>query len=213
MAIIVIDPGHGGDERVGGSSPNNATGANGLLEKDLTLDLGLRLLESLPRGGHEVILTRTEDVNLSLEDRAAVAAGLEANAFVSIHLNGFNNPSVQGSEVFHHVETPPASRMLADRLLDALLQATRHRNRGVKTSDRLGVLRPDRHAERTAACLVEVSFLTDPDEADRFARDDYRQLVAAALDFGIRQYLFHQEREEPAALFHFAANPTEGCFG
>src|SRR5206468_664991 len=65
MPTVVIDPGHGGATATGGSSPNNATGPNGLLEKDLTLDLGRRVSALLaPRA--TVILTRTTDVNLSL---------------------------------------------------------------------------------------------------------------------------------------------------
>src|SRR3954468_10853030 len=90
---VVIDPGHGGAAPVGGSSPNNATGPNGLLEKDLTLDLGRRVSTLLaPRA--TVILTRTTDVNLSLADRAKVAHDANADVFLSIHLNGFNDASV-----------------------------------------------------------------------------------------------------------------------
>lgn len=53
MSVIVIDPGHGGSVAVGGSSPNNATGPNGTMEKDLTLFLGLDLTTNLRDAGHD----------------------------------------------------------------------------------------------------------------------------------------------------------------
>ena len=90
---VVIDPGHGGTAKAGGSSPNNATGPNGLLEKDLTLDIGRRVATLLgPRAN--VILTRTGDENRSLSDRARVAHDANAAVFLSIHLNGWRDPSV-----------------------------------------------------------------------------------------------------------------------
>lgn len=72
MAVIVIDPGHGGTAAVGGSSPNNATGANGLLEKNPTLHLGLEVA-ALLRPAHQVLVTRNSDINLGLAARAQVA--------------------------------------------------------------------------------------------------------------------------------------------
>jgi N-acetylmuramoyl-L-alanine amidase len=69
---IVIDPGHGGSELAGGSSPNNAVGANGLLEKDLTLEIARRVAAALD-DRFTVTLTRSGDTNSSLTERTGVA--------------------------------------------------------------------------------------------------------------------------------------------
>jgi len=64
MAVIVIDPGHGGTRTVGGSSPNNAAGPAGTKEKTLTLAFGLAARAALTERDHTVFMTRTTDVNL-----------------------------------------------------------------------------------------------------------------------------------------------------
>src|SRR5215207_10093523 len=99
-SVIVLDPGHGGNAAVGGSSPNNATGPNGLLEKNLTLDIARRVASSLAGSDSRVILTRIGDTNLSLAARAEVARANNARLFLSIHFNGFGDARVDGSEVW-----------------------------------------------------------------------------------------------------------------
>jgi len=72
--IVVIDPGHGGTKRVGGgSSQNNATGPDGTHEKDLTLDIGLRLEIAMKLRGHSVFLISAHDENFSLKNKVMVA--------------------------------------------------------------------------------------------------------------------------------------------
>ena len=179
MTTVVIDPGHGGSVAISGSSPNNATGPNGLLEKDVTLDLGRRV-SALLASRASVILTRTTDVNLSLSDRAKVARDANADVFLSIHLNGWKDPSVDGTETWVAKNASAASRDLAQRVLTHVVGVTHARNRGVKEED-FGVIRTDRQAPGTAASLVEVAFLTNPGEAERFTHDDYKQAVAQAI--------------------------------
>src|SRR5262245_38308877 len=103
MATVVLDPGHGGSTKIGGSSPNNAVGPTGTLEKWLTLDLARRVRGVLRAAGIETQLTRDEDRNLGLQERAGVAKAAGADAFVSIHLNGFNQ-TAQGTETYHHLQ-------------------------------------------------------------------------------------------------------------
>jgi N-acetylmuramoyl-L-alanine amidase/uncharacterized protein YycO len=177
--VVVLDPGHGGATKIGGSSPNNARGPNGLLEKDLTLDIATRTASALASSA-QVILTRTRDVNLSLADRAAVARNNSADVFVSIHLNGFSDPNVDGTEVWVARGAGNDSVALAQEVLNDLVGVTRASNRGIRRSD-MGVLLPSRHASRTAACLAEVAFLTNPAEAAQLANDSYRQQIAQAL--------------------------------
>jgi N-acetylmuramoyl-L-alanine amidase len=91
---VVLDPGHGGDN-LGTAS------ANGLLEKDLTLDLAKRVRELLVTQGVDAVLTRTRDDTLSLKERAAVANGRRGDIFVSIHLNSVRPSSLQVVETYY----------------------------------------------------------------------------------------------------------------
>lgn len=180
MAIIVVDPGHGGSAAVGGSSPNNATGPAGALEKTLTLQIGRRLAVHLSAAGHTAVLTREADVNLGLAARAGIASARQAALFLSIHLNGDANPATQGSETWLHSVHSAASADFAAAVQRHLVGATGLRNRGVKSKE-LGVLNSAHHWAGTACCLVEVSFLTDPHEEARLDRADYQDEIAAAL--------------------------------
>ncbi|MFL6331778.1 MAG: N-acetylmuramoyl-L-alanine amidase [Pyrinomonadaceae bacterium] len=200
IPIVVLDPGHGGTQKLGGSSSNNATGPNGLLEKNLTLDLAQRVARSLA-GRAQVILTRADDTNLSLADRAAVARTNSALLFLSIHLNGWPSAQVDGTEVYVARAASDVSRGFAQRVLSRLLAVTQVSNRGVKGQD-FGVLLPARHAKGTAVCLAEVAFLTNPAQARRLEGEEYRQAIAGALVDAVSQYLpeehyLHQDAARP----------------
>ena len=92
---IVIDPGHGGTE-------DGAIGPSGLKEKDLTLEISKRLGALLAhRLGAEVIYTRTGDVTVPLDARAAIANQAGADLFVSIHANSSDDPGSRGVETFY----------------------------------------------------------------------------------------------------------------
>ena len=92
--LIVIDPGHGGPD-------SGAVGRSGLLEKEVTLDIALRLKELLEKEkGLRVILTRETDVLVPLEERTRIANRNGADLFISIHTNAFRKRSVRGSETF-----------------------------------------------------------------------------------------------------------------
>src|SRR5260370_26020051 len=82
-SVVAIDAGHGGSVKIGGSSANNATGPNGLLEKNLTLDVAMRMAALLAPHSR-AILTRTPDVNISLEDLAALARKNRGAFFLSL---------------------------------------------------------------------------------------------------------------------------------
>jgi N-acetylmuramoyl-L-alanine amidase len=90
---IVIDAGHGG-ENLGTS------GARGLAEKDLTLDIAERVRHLIAARGFDVVMTRTSDETLSLQQRAATANGRRGDIFVSIHLNSIAPASAKGVETY-----------------------------------------------------------------------------------------------------------------
>ncbi len=93
---IVIDPGHGGYD-------TGTIGPNGLMEKDLCLDVALRLgrliQQKLP--GAQVIYTRHDDTFIPLEERTAIANEAKADLFISIHANSSQDPSTRGVEAYY----------------------------------------------------------------------------------------------------------------
>jgi N-acetylmuramoyl-L-alanine amidase len=94
MNRLVIDPGHGGPDQ-------GAVGAHGLREKDVVLDIALRLADIVrTRLGAEVILTRTDDTLIPLQSRTALANDSKADIFLSIHANSSPFPSVAGTETY-----------------------------------------------------------------------------------------------------------------
>lgn len=92
---VVLDPGHGGQDY-------GTTGPNGLMEKDLVLDVALRLgklIES--RMGSEVVFTRSDDTFIPLERRTAIANEKKADLFLSIHANSSPYPRIGGVESYY----------------------------------------------------------------------------------------------------------------
>ena len=92
---IVVDAGHGGHD-------TGTIGANGLLEKDLVLDVALRLGKLLEdKLGADVVYTRKDDTFIPLETRTAIANQNEADLFISIHANSSRDPSARGVETYY----------------------------------------------------------------------------------------------------------------
>ncbi len=94
---VVIDPGHGGDDR--GTATGDQAGA--MAEKDITLDIANRLEPMLREAGFDVTMTRRSDRTLTLRERAELANRLSADLFVSIHVNWFGARSVRGVETYY----------------------------------------------------------------------------------------------------------------
>lgn len=94
IETIVIDPGHGGEEL-------GAEGKEGLFEKDIVLDIALRLKRLLQKERDlKTILTREKDANLSLDERTSIANHNHADLFISIHVNASKGKKVKGAETF-----------------------------------------------------------------------------------------------------------------
>jgi N-acetylmuramoyl-L-alanine amidase len=198
MAIIVLDPGHGGTTKVGGSSPNNATSKpRGILEKTVTLQVAQLAKTALQARGHAVHLTRVDDTNIGLAARAGVARTRKADVFLSIHFNGWTTPDVQGTETFFHPAAPSRSSRLAQAVLKTLVAATGYANRGAKPAT-YAVLDPASHLAITAASLAEISFITAPAEDARLDKAAYLQSLGAAVADGVQAYLDAQFPPKPA---------------
>ncbi|MEZ5426046.1 MAG: N-acetylmuramoyl-L-alanine amidase [Pyrinomonadaceae bacterium] len=177
---IVLDPGHGGNALVGGSTPNNAVGVGGLLEKDLTLEIARMAAARLNSKGYPTFLTRSDDRNLSPEDRAGKMREAGADVFVSIHFNASRNPETDGTEVFISGASGEKDRKLAETLLLAVPKAASVDPLGVRRAD-FTVLKGDQRLAKTAACLIEMAYLSNPRQAEKLRSRGYLENLAGAL--------------------------------
>lgn len=183
--IMVIDPGHGG------SDPGSVY--NGLQEKNVNLNVGLRVESKLKARGITVLMTRRTDVFHSLDYRAAYGAQNGADAFVSIHANAISNSSVNGSETFYSSALDPRaehSKQLATFIQNRLYKAMEHNNRGVKDADYRVI---DKNP--LPAALVELGFLTNSSDAYKLGNATYQDAAAQAIADGIVDYYNWRDKQ------------------
>jgi N-acetylmuramoyl-L-alanine amidase/V8-like Glu-specific endopeptidase len=180
---IIIDAGHGGSERAGNSSAYGARGPSGVVEKDVTLDIAKHVVARL---GGQAALTRTGDRNLTIGARAA--QGQRSDVFVSIHAN-YGAPELSGPEVYVHPEAGRGSRALAGRIARALdRQAGRYGGGSEERRAAMAVLNPSA-VGRTAACLVEVDYLSNQRGEQRLGDPRERAAIGAAIASAIQEHL------------------------
>lgn len=196
--VVVLDSGHGDGGRLGGSTPQP-------LENELTLDVTRRVRAALG-GAATVHLTRDGARNLGLAERAAAARAAGADAFVSIHFNRGADRTRQGTEAWVHERAGGGSEALGRRLQTAVAAAT---GNPVEPPRRAGlaVLAPGSHAPHTAACLLEVSYVTEPREQARLGDGHYRQRIADAVAGAIRGHLGAAAPARAAMARGLAATP------
>jgi len=192
--VVVIDPGHGG-ENTGARSVHDDR-----FEKEFALDWALRLRPLLESGGWKVFLTRTNDIDLSLPDRAAVASERKASLFLSLHFNSASRGDQSGLETYCLTPAGLPSTLTRDyeddsaavfpnnafdnqnlqyalRLHRAVVETTGGLDRGVRRARFMGVLRP----QNQPAVLLEGGYLSNPREARLIAQREYRQKLAEAV--------------------------------
>jgi len=241
IRTIVIDPGHGGKE-VG------AVGPDGLMEKDITLALCRKLAAALAgKTGARVVLTRDDDVLVSLDQRTALANQYKADLFLSVHMNSAVGKVAKGSETYflsleasdelarkaaeteNAVSAPVAdptsdlklilwdlaqqtyldeSSRFAQAIQEEMNAASGVANRGVKQAPfkvLVGATMP--------AALVEVGFISNPEEEAKLQSDDFQNLMVDALTRAVQRYKTDYEtrigmvRPAPAAPATATAAP------
>src|SRR5947207_13415384 len=168
---VVIDAGHGGHDR--GGIPGQR-----IAEKDMTLDVALRLRNVLSASGYRVAMTRSTDVFVPLGERVAIANSYRNAVFVCIHFNATGRSGASGIETYFY------SR---DSL--PLASAIHYYVVGGAPSDNRGVRRRGYYVLRKTsvpAVLVECGFLTNPTEAAYAQSASYRQKLAEEIAAGIR---------------------------
>jgi hypothetical protein len=182
MPTIVIDAGHGGHHAAGQSSPSGVRGPAGTQEKDVTLALAQRVAAHLGPGA---VLTRSGDQSMTLAERSDIARRYGAGVFVSLHANG-GARGRRGAETYIHTRADQPSRALARALRRELAAFG---GSGADSAD-MAVLSPERLAPDTAACLLEVDYLSDP-QGERRLRDP-RSLddLSRAIAAGIQRYAY-----------------------
>ncbi|MGO4547576.1 N-acetylmuramoyl-L-alanine amidase [Paenibacillus sp. 2TAB23] len=181
---IMIDPGHGGKDP-------GATGASGNYERDYTLTLAKKVFDLLRDDPmFEPRMTRTTDVFVELEDRAAMANEWQADALLAIHGNTYTDDSANGTETLH---THDDSNLLAQTVQKNVIKALGFRDRGVK-EERLKVL----SLSEMPAALVEVGYLTNAGEEAVMLSTDGQNAAAKGIVEGLKQY-FLQYGEHPSS--------------
>jgi N-acetylmuramoyl-L-alanine amidase len=214
---IVIDAGHGGHD-------SGTLGAGGIQEKDVVLDVALRLGKLLhDRLGAEIVYTRADDTFIPLETRTAIANKAQADLFISVHANSSPDASARGVEVYYlnFTSDPDAmnvasrenavstqsvhelsdlvkkialkdkideSRELASDVDMSLYGGLTHGNaglkdRGVKKAPFVVLI-----GANMPSILAEISFVTNPDDAEQLETPEYRERVAESLYRGVAKY-------------------------
>jgi N-acetylmuramoyl-L-alanine amidase len=201
--LIVLDPGHGGND------PGNQNSALRLDEKDVTLDVARQLAKLLEARGYRVVLTRTEDRRVELEQRAEIAGRARADLFLSIHFNALPSAAagrVSGSETYTMAPQflLSSGTEMKDQLTDVAFPGNRfdfantvlgyalHRRllAGLKTADR-GYKRARFVVLRFAECpaaLIEAAYLSNNLEARKVGMPAFREQIAAAIADGVDDY-------------------------
>ena len=183
-SLVVIDPGHGGDDY-----GTHSSGKPKFHEKYLNLSTARQVQTFLQSFGHTVVMTRTDDTFIPLDKRASFANARSPTLFVSIHYNSAPSPDAEGIEVFYYrtesdKERASSSKQLAQAILDKTVRNTKARSRGVKHGN-YAVLR---QTEMPAA-LIEGGFLTNKGEMDKIKDAAYMKQLALGIAQGIDSYL------------------------
>ncbi|QCR33000.1 SH3 domain-containing protein [Lysinibacillus sp. SGAir0095] len=170
---LVIDPGHGGNDK-------GTTGARGTNEKDINLKTVELLKSKLRSAGAEVIMTRESDVYVDLRKRVSISHQYESDAFISIHYDATDDSSISGFTTYY---TNSYQQELAKYVHEGLSKKVTIRDRGVQPGNYL-VTRENKQA----AILIELGYLSNPSEESIVTTDFYREQATLGIYQGILNY-------------------------
>lgn len=180
---IVVDPGHGG-------SDPGATGVTGLREKEINLAVAKILVKLLEEAGAKVLVTRSGDQSVSNQMRVELANEAKADVYVSIHANAYPNPESNGTETHYCPDTgnSVASRFLAGQLQRELVAVLGLRDRGVKENSFYVLTKNE-----MPAALVELGFLSNPEEEELLKKESTHIDAAKAIYQGLEAYFLYYQ--------------------
>lgn len=185
--IVVIDPGHG--SKAAGTVHNN------VIEKEINLQIALKLKKLLDESEIKAYFTRVEDTNPTFEARANLANNTNADFFVSIHNNsdGSSSKSV-GTEVLYDELAEYSgfgTKELATILQEELTSALGSRDRGLRKGNEIYIIRNS----KVPVALVEVGFITNSNEAGLLTSESYQEKAAQAIFDGIMRAYEERDNE------------------
>jgi N-acetylmuramoyl-L-alanine amidase len=173
-ALLVIDPGHGGSDR-------GEITRTGVVESEICWRLAQRLADRLVSAGARVRFTRREPDGPTSSERAALANGVDADLFLSLHLNHTAEPTAEGSSTFFFGGSR-SGEALADKIQSELVALGLRDCRSHRQS--YTILRET----RMPAVLIEPVFITNDDEAKRLQDPEFLSDIADAIVAGVRRY-------------------------
>lgn len=188
--VIAIDAGHGGPD-------GGAVSKDGLVEKEVSLAISLYLRDYLQQAGALVVMTRDEDRDLAAEgtqgyskrktedllNRAELIRKKKAGMLVSIHLNSIPSARWSGAQTFYNSSSEQGKK-LAGLIQSEIKTNLNNTDRAPKTEDKFYLLK----ALDIPAALVEVGFLSNPEEARRMADAGYQKKLAESIYRAILRY-------------------------
>lgn len=177
--VIVIDPGHGGEDE--------GCSRAGVLEKDVNLEIAKAAMEALCKRGYQVVLTRQGDEGCSTEERVKKANDLKGDLYISIHQNSCEIPEPEGMEVWYcDGSYGKESERLARLFQKFIVQHTGANQRELSQTDELYVIRES----NMPACLIETGFLSNAAERRNLGDPEYQALIAEGIADGIDLYFY-----------------------
>jgi N-acetylmuramoyl-L-alanine amidase len=186
--LIYLDAGHGGKD-------SGAIG-NGIKEKDIVLDIVKRIETGLKAYDVDVLLSRTADIFLTLDERTSKANAAKADVFVSVHINSAVNTTARGFESYIYPNSGAATSALQNVMHSEIVKqiqgAAGFDDRGKKQAN-FAVLRQS----AMKAVLTENFFISNAADAALLKNDDFKQKVAQGHINGLEKYLGLKRLERP----------------
>ena len=189
LPCVVIDAGHGG------ADPGKVS-VDGSLEKDINLQIALKLQNFLQMQDVDVILTREADAGLydenasnkkvqDMKNRVSIIEERQPALTVSIHQNSYHEEYVHGAQAFYYAGSEK-SKELAERIQHVMmLELDRDNARQAKANDSYYLLKKT----STPIVIVECGFLSNYEEAQKLSSELYQEKVAWAIHMAVMQYL------------------------
>lgn len=186
---ICIDVGHGG------SDPGKV-GTQGTKEKEINLQIALKLRDRLEKEGIEIVMTREDDADLAdagassqkvsdMRNRVKMIEEADPVATISIHQNSYTDSSVKGAQTFYYGESAEG-KLLAEILQKSLIQNLDPSNhREAKANESYYLLKKT----PTPTVIVECGFLSNPEEETKLRQEDYQDVIVEAVCEGLLEYL------------------------